>query len=134
MLRCLTLVALVLWAWTQDRLLGKSVPTDDAAIYKAIIDHTIRPEVIRFDTGAGMTPTTVLVVSRTLASCPEERSRVPPMGCFGTFQIQFVATPLPDRTLKFDRLLTPTARAALAMCYRSATIRHNCCRRWRLPI
>jgi hypothetical protein len=85
---------------------------DDAVIYKAIIDHTIRPEVSRFDKGAGIESPRILIVNRTLASCQPYRPSPARLGC--------VEIPLAfenderGRPPIFDGLITEAVRDALA--------------------
>jgi hypothetical protein len=93
---------------------GQDTSADDIAIYKAVIDHTIRPAVVRTDTGAGIPTPTVLVVNRTLAVCQPEQRRPFFLACLSIENIQDFEKPLRNGSVIFDGLVTASIRADLA--------------------
>jgi hypothetical protein len=108
------LLAVVAVLLISPRPTGQDTSADDIAIYKAVIEHTIRPEVIRFDKGAGIEKPTILVVDRTLAICrPGERWPIP-HGCLSLGNIQFFEKPFRNGTMIFDGLVTDSVRGELA--------------------
>jgi hypothetical protein len=112
MVRALSTVAVAV-------LLRSNVPlqdttADDAAIYKAVIAHTIRSEVIRFGKGAGIETPTILVVDRTLAMCQPGKRLLVPLTCFSVDHIRRVEGPLRNSSMIFDGLITASARLELA--------------------
>jgi hypothetical protein len=120
MLRVLLILVLSVGAQVSDQRGGDA--SDDAAVYRAIIAHTIQPQVNRFSTGSRIQlPAPVLAFNRTVATCaspppPPPRTRI---GCIRDEQIQLIVTPTEHmRRDLFGNLLTNAARRELAKAFR----------------
>jgi hypothetical protein len=96
------------------RASGQDATADDVSIYKAVIDHTIRPAVVRTDTVEGVHTPTVLVVNRTLAICQPEQRRPFFLACLKAENIQDFEKPLHSGSAIFDGLVTAPVRTELA--------------------
>jgi hypothetical protein len=93
----------------------------DLAVLEAVLAHTIRPQVNRFSSGAGLpTPAPVLTFDRTLAICSPGEGRSP-MGCMSDEMVvqAFERHPPRMRRMAFEGLLSQGSRGELAADFRA---------------
>lgn len=99
-----------------------AVPTtrDDVAVYEAVLAHTVRSEVDRFSSGAGLkTPAPVLAFDRTLMICRAENDHPKQMGCIRSEEVQsFEAKSTRMRSLLFEGKVSAESRAELGRSFR----------------
>jgi hypothetical protein len=114
MLRVLVLILVALVTVTQRVTQDATTTPDDAAIYTAVLDHTIRPEVVRVGKGwkiAGAP--SLVVINRTIAMCQADRPRPIRLACMAEQQIQYFEHGSRAGRQIFDGLITTPQRQAL---------------------
>ena len=116
-MRCLLAALLVLASWIPVDGQGAATVDDDRQVFAAILEHTTRPEVIRFSTIAKIPGTPpLLVLEQTSSMCQGDRDRSRPI-CVRVEDIESLRTPDRLGNLLGGSAYTGVLRASLVEAF-----------------